>query len=535
MAILFRPIAEEIRRDSPGRPDQLPSYVAPRKMSSRLRRLAIVYNAGEFFYNRLSLEHTMANLPPWGQDELPEPLPYSLANAARTIGPGAILLVTAIGAGEWLIGPANSVKYGVDIMWIATVGILLQVMFNLEAIRYTLYTGEPILSGIMRLWPGANFWGTFYVVLATAQLGIPALALSCASVVFAFWTGKLPAEDGADSARLILITYGILALTVIVLSMGGTVERMLERVSWLMIAYIFTFLIFVNLAFVTKDHSWQTFRGFFRFGEMPSGVDWLLLASLAATAGSGGIGNLTITNWVRDKGMGMGGRVGAIPSAVGGKNIDLSHNGKVFALSPDNLGRWRTWWKYIVLDQVWLWGIGCFLGMYLNVNLATAIMPVGENIEGPAAGAYQAEFMATHMWKGLWYLGLLNGFWILFSTQLGNTDILVRTIADVVWVASTRVRQSKRMHIGRIYFLLLIGFTIWGGILVNFGSAVGLFKILAFVAGLLFVPASLQILRVNTTLLPVELRPSWWRRVALVACAIFYAAVTALVLWDKLA
>ena len=34
--------------------------------------------------------------------------------------------------------------------------------------------------------------------------------------------------------------------------------------------------------------------------------------------------------------------------------------------------------------------------------------------------------------------------------------------------------------------------------------------------------ASLHILRVNTTLLPPELRPPLWRRVVLVAMALFY-------------
>ena len=40
--------------------------------------------------------------------------------------------------------------------------------------------------------------------------------------------------------------------------------------------------------------------------------------------------------------------------------------------------------------------------------------------------------------------------------------------------------------------------------------------------------ASLHILRVNTTLLPPALRPAPWRRVVLVAMALFYGAFVAL-------
>ncbi len=41
-------------------------------------------------------------------------------------------------------------------------------------------------------------------------------------------------------------------------------------------------------------------------------------------------------------------------------------------------------------------------------------------------------------------------------------------------------------------------------------------------AGVVFVVSSLHVLYVNTTLLPAELRPPMWRRVALVALSLFY-------------
>jgi hypothetical protein len=476
----------------------------------------------------------MSDLPAWGKDDLPEPLPFNSRNLFRVIGPGAILLAASIGGGEWLVGPAIAVKHGLGVMWIATVGILLQLLFNLEGIRYTLYTGEPILSGIMRLKPGANFWATLYIGLTAAQLGVPALASGCSSVVFTLFQGRLPAEDGSDRWTLLFITYGVILLAFLLLTFGGTIERMLERISWAMIVYIFCFLIAVNFLAVPSSHSLATAKGFLSFGYLPQQVDWLLLAALATTAGSGGIGNLTITNWVRDKGMGMGGRVGAIPSAIGGEHIALEHVGKVFPVNESNLARWRTWCKYVVADQVFLWGAGCFIGMFLNVNLASAIAPPGSSMEGQAAGAYQARFLSEQIWSGLWYLGLLNGFWILFSTHLGNTDVLVRTVTDTLWTSSSRVRANPRLGVGKLYFAVLVVFTLWGVIVVHFASAMALFKVLAAIAAVVLVPAGFQVLRVNTTLLPPELRPSWWRRAALVACSLFYLAVTCALIWSQI-
>ena len=100
-------------------------------------------------------------LPPWKVDELPAPLPFSLRNALRTIGPGAILLVGAIGMGEWIAGPLFVVQHGRSVLWIATLAFVLQSLLNLEAVRYTLYTGEPVLTGFMRMRPGSRVWGVF--------------------------------------------------------------------------------------------------------------------------------------------------------------------------------------------------------------------------------------------------------------------------------------------------------------------------------------------------------------------------------------
>ncbi len=41
--------------------------------------------------------------------------------------------------------------------------------------------------------------------------------------------------------------------------------------------------------------------------------------------------------------------------------------------------------KYVHADQIWVWGLFCFLGMFLNVNLATAIIPHGTDLQGLAA------------------------------------------------------------------------------------------------------------------------------------------------------
>jgi hypothetical protein len=465
--------------------------------------------------------HAHGELPPWQVAELPAPPPFGARNLLRVIGPGAVMAATSIGGGEWLVGPAAAVKYSSSIFLIVTAAIALQVVFNLEGIRYTLYTGEPIYGGIMRLKPGPKFWAGFYLVIGFFQLGWPALAGSAAATLISAWAGHLP--DASDSGRLAVTAIALIAAVVLILSFGGTIERMLEYFAWTMLAIVFGFLLFVNAAYVPLDHWWATFSGFFKFTGLTGPIDWGLIGALAATAGSGGMGNLTVTNWVRDKGFGMGSQVGAIPSAIGGHEIQLSHIGKVFEPTDENLARWKEWIRYVHADQIWVWGLFCFIGMYLNVNLATFMIPAGTDLQGLAAGAYQAKYLAERIWPGFWFLTLFNGFWLLFKTQLGNTDILVRTVTDALWMSSKKLREWKGGRIQRIYYGVLAAFSLWGVFAIRLASPMKLFTILANIAGIVLAIAGVQIFLVNRRFLPKAIRPALWREVSLLACAAFYA------------
>ncbi|HID21467.1 MAG TPA: hypothetical protein EYP14_03595 [Planctomycetaceae bacterium] len=81
------------------------------------------------------------------------------------IGPGLVLGAASIGGGEWLTGPMVTAKYGGGLLWLATLSIPGQVVYNLEISRYTLYTGEPIFVGKFRTVPGPTFWIVVYLIL----------------------------------------------------------------------------------------------------------------------------------------------------------------------------------------------------------------------------------------------------------------------------------------------------------------------------------------------------------------------------------
>src|SRR5687767_7174105 len=189
-----------------------------------------------------------SGLDPWRIDELPAaPTPRGLGWFSA-IGPGVIALGVSIGSGEFLLGPAAFVKYGLSLLWIVGIAALLQTLLNLELMRYTMATGEPIFTGFMRTRPHATFWAWFYSGLYFLQVGWPGWAGAAAGAVFFLFTGRLAAAT--DQQTVYWIGVATFLACAAILTFGRRIERTLEVLNWvLVIAIIATFTV-LCIAFV---------------------------------------------------------------------------------------------------------------------------------------------------------------------------------------------------------------------------------------------------------------------------------------------
>jgi hypothetical protein len=473
-------------------------------------------------------------------------------NALRVAGAGAIILGISIGSGEWLIGPAVTAQFTAALLWVATVSILLQWIFNEEASRYTLYTGEPIMSGFMRTRPGPIFWGWVYSILGFLQLGWPGWAAAAATAIVAALIGGVPGPE--QQGQVLFWGYVTFFASLALLLLGKKVEQALEYAEWFMVIWIIAALAFLAVVFV-EFSTWLTvLTGFLGgglyyirnpetgelMGLIPQGADWFILAGFAAYAGAGGLGNCTVTNWVRDKGMGMAATVGYIPAVVGGRKIELAATGKVFEPTSENVSRFRDWWKYIRFDQGWIWTVGCFLGMALPALLTVQFIPPGTPIGGMAVAVRQAEGIANAfggLASGggtmLWYLTLLTGFWILYSTQLGIMDLLPRTITDILWTSNPGVRTLAKGDVRRVYYSTLVLFVIWGCIAINLAQPFILILLGAFVAGFMMSIYGVHVWYVNRKFLPREIQAPAWRQWMLLLFSAFFGFFTLVVILNR--
>ncbi len=474
-------------------------------------------------------------LAPWQKADLPEPpMPRGLSWIG-VCGPGVIVLGLSIGSGEFLLGPAIFVKHGLSLLWVTLVAVFFQTVFNTELMRYTVATGEPVVTGFMRTRPGKTFWAWFYAVLYFLQIGWPAWAATAAGAIFFLFAGRL-ATPPADATNIYLIGIVTFLACVGVLLVGKRIARTLEVLNWVLIACILGSFLVLGIIYVPIGTWFSALAGFTGFDTahgafnfLPDHLDILLLGALVGYSGGGGVLNLTLSNWARDKGYGMGSRVGHIAGAVHGEKVHLADTGFMFEPDAANQARWRGWWRIVRVDQWGIFFVGALLGMMLPALLYVTFVASGTDIKGLAISAVLAQTIgaAAGPWLGVGVAFL--GVWILFKTQLDCVEGMTRSITDILWTGSARVRTWRGGDVRAVYYTVLAAVVVWGIIALKLAAPVMLLQIGANIAGVVFIIASIHVLYLNTRILPVELRPPMWRRVALVCMALFYGFFVTLV------
>ena len=472
-----------------------------------------------------------------------------------------------IGGGEWLFGPEITARYGGGLMWIATVAIVLQVFYNIEAGRYALYTGEPIFTGFMRCRPGPTFWIGVAFLMSFGAL-IPGLSTHGAAVFAAFLLDHPPSEE--DRGLVTMLAYIFLIGVTLPVLVGGKIYNTLQTVMTAKVAIVLGFCLVIGVFFVSPANWWNVFSGFLKFGNVPvvgeGGEEtvvnlfghfrehgaWPVIAlaniavlgGFAGYAGGGGLSNATYSNFVRDKGWGMGKLVGAIPSAIGGREITLSHIGSIFPVNADNLRRWKAWWRYILTDQLLIWMPGCFMGMALPALISiqfsqySPLYAAGTDLDWSQAlitadGLRHAPGFAPTVTQGLWLITLFVGLTVLLPSQMAIIEDFARRWTDMIWSGVRAVRESSMggHNVNRIYYGILFTYVAWSFFCAYaFSTRPRLMTlVIANVNNVALGLTAFHLLWVNRRLLPGPLRPRWFSQLGLFFCGVFYFGLATLV------
>jgi hypothetical protein len=439
---------------------------------------------------------------------MPEPLPLR-----KILGPSVILAGLGVGSGEYIIWPFMSSVVGLGFLWAAVLSVTVQYFLNMEIERYTLATGETAVSGFVRFW---RPWGVLFCLFTILPNMWPGWATSGVTIL-TFLTG---------GGNVPLITIGVLIASGLALTISPIVYQSLERAQFFKVGLTLVFLSVAIAAGISASAWGDLPQAFTSIGQLPDRniIPIALILSGFVFAGAGGVNNLAQSNWIRDKGFGMGVYIPRIVSPITGEETAAPTTGSMVRQDPENLRRFRGWWDVANKEQLVSFWFLCIFSIVVFSTLAYSTI-FGQRLTEQANLSFiQAEGEALKQivapWFGtfFWVFGAMS----LILVALGTIDYISRIVADVL--KTVYLQQNQRWTESRIYFFVAWG-TIAAGsfiLLSGFNQPLFLLMVAACLNGMVMFVYSILLIKLNRKGLPPAIRVRGLRLGMLYFATVFY-------------
>ncbi len=437
-------------------------------------------------------------------------LPAAPTDNWRIIGPGLVGAGVGLASGEFILWPYIASQVGLVFLWGAVIGVTTQWFLNMEIERYTLATGETALTGFSRLW---RHWGLVFAVMTYFANMWPGWATSSATMVTYIFGGNVT-----------VIAIAMLLICGAVLTLAPVVYTALERVIIVKVGAIVVFIAVAIIFAITSD-AWRGIgEAVTKVGQFPD-LEVALMLGAIAYAGAGGGQNLCQSNWIRDKGFGMGRYVPRLVSPVTGQAEAAPSTGYVFAPTAGNLLRWRDWWRFANLEQASTFVlITAFTIAFMSMLSFSTVF--GRDGLPDDIAFLQVEGNALKESVGPWfgYFFWVIGAYALFAGAMGIIDYTSRLAADLI---ATVYRRGTGASESRIYFWLVWGLVIFGCLvlLAGFDQPLVLLVISSCVAGTMMAIYGVLLIWMNKRSLPPPIRIKTLRTVVIALAVAFYGTL----------
>ena len=221
------------------------------------------------------------------------------------------------------------------------------------------------------------------------------------------------------------------------------------------------------------------------------------------------------SNWIRDKGFGMGRYAPRIVSPITGEE-EAAPSGQRYRFPEDeaNLSRWREWWRRANLEQFFSFGVIATLSIIVFSLIAYST--VFGNPDLPEESGFdfislEADVLDDKVGNWFGTMFLVIGAVSLFAAALGIVDYVSRLVADVVRVGYAG--DSARWTESRIYFAVVWTMVIFGTAIlaVGFDQPLVLVTISTVLGGVIMFIYSILLVITNRRYLPDELKLRGYR------------------------
>ncbi len=380
-------------------------------------------------------------------------LPHRRQSFWRMTGPGAVLVGLSIGAGEIVLWPWITAKFGATMVWAAALGVFLQLWVNIEIGRWAIVTGEAPYTGFARVWMGF-IYALLFVGFVT--LFLPGWARISGAALKALLFG--PDGPGPD-----WVWTGLTFVSVALVLFGPKVMyRAVERITIGLVVFMTLGLIFVAFQVGTLDAVGEMARGLVNFGhiELDDEFPFSRFFGAVVFAGAGGAGNLWYAFYLRDKGIGMGARMPTLTNPLRGGADTETPTGYTYPDTEPNRRAFKDWLRWVVFDQtLYFWLLNSFTMFLFMFGALCVLRPLGLV---PTEGRiiWDESLILGESLGGFGrYLYLVIGMAALFSTQLVAVDGGARVWAYIV---RSCFRFGRRVDQARLYLPFAVGFMLAG-------------------------------------------------------------------------
>lgn len=437
------------------------------------------------------------------------------------LGPSLIALGISIGSGEWLLGPQAVGTQGMaSVGWVILVSGVLQTLYNIECSRYVVATGEVPVAGWGRVPPGYMLWVPLAVLVVILSFITGGWAASAGQGMYALVHGVGPAA-GATEPKLWAVA--LLVLVFLITAAARRISRALELANWVMVGAILLFLVIVDLVVLTPGSFSIWWEGItaIKPDAPPEPITATELGGLAGfTALASGL-NWYVMGHYRDKGYGMGYRVGFL-SGLRGEKSQLRPVGVTFPDDAKNRGLWQRWYRLLLADQWGIFFVGAVLGMVLpTLLMARAVELAAESPTSANVPTFTATVLGEHYGAGFLYLALVIGVLILFSTQLGIFEAMVRVATDAAHSTSPRLRAMIDGDPRKLYYPFMILLLVVISTIIQFAVPVDLVRWSANMSNLGALIFPFMLIYLNARL-PRPARPRPWHTALLLGNVLFF-------------
>ncbi|MCM4078896.1 Nramp family divalent metal transporter [Paractinoplanes hotanensis] len=436
--------------------------------------------------------------PPTGRDRL------------RFIGPGVLWALAALATGELLFTPRVGAQYGYALVWALVAALLLKLFVTREIGRYSVVTGNRLLTGLSEL-PGPRRWAVWAILVPQLAVGVAAIA---------------GIASAAGSAVALAIPGPVQLWTAVVIAAAAALVLFgrYSGVEWIsrVLGLLLALGAVVAAVLVGPD------LGEAAAGLVPTVPADLVVADILPWLGflsNGAAGLMWYSYWIVSKGTGMSGARAAEPP-------DPTE------FDDRQIGRLRRWLRTMTLDaSLAVVGTGiitvAFLVLGVELLRPEGIVPAESDVARDLTMLFSEVFGSVGFW--LMVAGLISAFWTATLTNVdgwkrlytdGVRQVLPSRLTSRAWAQPEVISRTAV-----IAWLAVLPFTVF----LIFGDPVALLTVAGSIEAVHIPLVAGLTLWLNRRSLPAALRAGRIATTIVTAAIVFFTGFALFYLWQQVA